>query len=104
MTKTASVLLIVLLCILLFPIGIGLIGGAFGIVFGVFGAVFGAIFGVIGGLIGAIFGLFGWIFESIFDFGWDCDGPFGFHRNNIFTIAALVIIVVLIAKKSGRKS
>ena len=101
MSKTASAIIVFLLCLLFFPVVIGIVGGVFGAVFGVIGGLFGAVFGIIGGLLGAIFGFIGWIFESLFD--WDFDGPF--HTDwNFFTLLIIVIIVALVAKNSQRDS
>lgn len=93
-SKTIGTIFIVLICIIMFPVAIGLLGGVFGIIMGVVGAVFGAIAGVIGGIFGAIFGVFGWMFDSLFDW----HGPFHFFRCNIFTLAAIVLVVALIVR------
>ena len=70
-SKSVATLLIIIVCILLFPVAIGIIGGVFGLV----GGILGAIFGAIGGVIGAIFGVIGAIFGAIFGFiGWLFDG------------------------------
>ena len=98
-SKTIGAIFIALVCILMFPVGIAIIGGVFGIVVGVLGAVFGAIFGIIGGIFGAIFGFIGWIFDGIFDW----HGPFGFFSCNIFTMAALAVIVALAIKSKSRR-
>jgi hypothetical protein len=100
-SKTLSTVLIVILCIIFFPLIIGVVGGAFGIVIGVFGAVFGVIFGVLGGILGAIFSIFGWLFESIFGWG-DWDWHFGFFNWNFCTIALIVLIVALAARSKKR--
>lgn len=101
MSRTLSAILIVIICLICFPIVIGIIGGVFGIVFGVIGGLFGAAFGVIGGIIGAIFGFVGWIFDSIFGWGWH--GPF--HADwNFFSVLVIVIIIAMIAKKSQREN
>lgn len=99
-TKTLGTLLIVVLCIFLLPVGLGIIGGIFGIVVGIFGAVFGAIAGIIAGIFGAIFGVFGWLFDGIF--GW-CDMDAGFPEFNIFTLAALVLIVFLLSRNKRKQ-
>lgn len=95
-TKTLGTLLIVILCIFLLPVGLGIIGAIFGIVVGVFGAVFGAI----AGIFGAIFGVFGWLFDGLF--GW-CDMDAGFPEFNIFTMAALVLIVFLLSRNKRKQ-
>jgi hypothetical protein len=93
--KTLGTLFIVLICILMLPIGLGIIGGVFGIVVGVIGAVFGAFAGIIGGIFGAIFGVFG----SIFHWHW----PFGFFHCNFFTLTTLAVVVALIIKSQSRR-
>lgn len=93
-TKTIGAVFVILVCILVFPLGIGILGGMFGIVMGVIGAVFGAIAGVIGAIFGGIFGIFGWLFDGLFDW----HGPFHYFRCNIFTLAAVVLVVALIIR------
>lgn len=112
-SKTLSTILIVIVCLLLFPVIIGIVGGVFGVVGGVIGGIFGAIagiigavFGAIGGVIGAVFGIIASIFGAIFGFfGWllgDWDhpwhGPFHWFDKDILGALALVIIVLLIAR------
>lgn len=101
-SKSLSTILIVIVCVLLFPLIIGIIGGVFGVVAGIIGAVFGAIggaigavFGVIGAIFGAIFGIFGWIFGGGDDY-WH--GPFHFFDKDLFAAIALVIVAVLIVR------
>jgi hypothetical protein len=100
-SKTLTTVLIVIICVLLFPFLIGAIGGIVGLIGGIIGAVFGAIGGVIGaffgliaGIFGAIFGIFSWIFDG--DFYWD--GPFHIFGSDVFTVIVLVIIAVLISR------
>lgn len=99
MTKAIGAIFVAIICILMFPVAIAIIGGVFGIVIGVFGAVFGAIFGVIGGLFGAIFGFFGWIFDGIFGWG----GPFGFFECNFFTLVVFAVVVALLMKSKSKR-
>lgn len=89
-SKTIGTIFIVLICIIMFPVALGLLGGVFGIVMGIVGAVF----GTMAGAIGAIFGVFGWMFDSLFNW----HGPFHFFRCNIFTFAAIVLVVALLVK------
>lgn len=89
-TKTATTILIILLCIILFPVIIGLIGGAFGIVFGVFGAIFGVIAGIFGAVFGAIGGIFGWIFGGC---------HVGLFHWNIVPLIFVIIIIALVTQK-----
>lgn len=98
-TKTIGTLFIVLICIIMFPVALGLVGGAFGIVIGVIGAVFGAIAGAIGGIFGAIFGVIGWMFDGLFNW----HGPFHFFRCNIFTFAAIVLVVALLVRNRNSR-
>ncbi|HEU5146100.1 MAG TPA: hypothetical protein VFT90_05265 [Chryseosolibacter sp.] len=105
-SKSVTTLLIVIICILLFPVIIGIIGGVFGVIGGIIGAVFGAIggalgaiFGVIGAIFGAIFGVIGWIFDR--DFYWD--EPFHNFGSDFATVLVLVIIVALVARSRSTK-
>ena len=102
-SKTLGTILIAIICVLLFPVMIGLIGGAFGIVFGVFGAIFGVIFGVIGGIFGAIFGMIGGIFDFLFDWDYDFWPDFGFFDFNIFAVAAIVLLVVALTRNKTNR-
>jgi hypothetical protein len=97
--KTAITLAIIIVCILFFPIVIGIIGGAFGIVSGVFGAVFGAIFGVIGAVIGGVFSLLGEVIGFLFSwpFGHSCD----LFDGDLMVIGALIILALLIARRKN---
>ena len=61
-SKTVAIILVVIVGLLMFPVLIALIGGAFGLV----GGIFGAIFGAIGGIMGAVFGAVGAIFGAVF--------------------------------------
>ena len=100
-TKTLGTIVVILLCIFLFPVGIGIVAGVFGTVAGVFGAIFGIIGGAIGAIFGAIFGVFGWIFDGLFDWHW----PHAFFNCNVFALAAIVLILALITRpKKGRIS
>ena len=89
--SSTSTLLIVLLLVLTFPIWLGIAGGIFGLVAGLFGAIIGIFAGVIGAVFGIIGGIFGWFFH------WDW--PFStFFRWNVFTIVAIAIVVILLAR------
>jgi hypothetical protein len=92
-SKTLGTILIAIVCVIMFPVVIAILGGVFGIIAGVFGAVFGAIGGVLGGLFGAVFGVFEWMFDGVF--GWN---PFGFFHCNSLTLVALVVVVALIIR------
>ena len=94
-TKTLGTIVIVFICILMFPVAIGILAGFFGVVAGVIGAVF----GVIGGIFGAIFGLFGWVFEGLFGGHWH----YGFPNCNIFALAAIILVVALIVRKKQNR-
>lgn len=90
-TKTLGTIIIIFVCLLMLPVAVGILGGFFGIVAGAIGAVF----GIIGGIIGAIFGLLGWLFDSLFN--WQL--PHIFFNCNIFTIAAIILVVAIIVKR-----
>lgn len=100
--STSTTLILVLLIICTFPIWIGIAGGVFGLAAGVFGAVVGiiaALFGTLGGILGAIFGAIAKVFSSIFGtiFHWGDWHPH-IHLSNPLTIAAIILVIVLIAK------
>ena len=105
-SKSVTTLLIVIVCILLFPVIIGIIGGIFGIIGGIIGAVFGAIggaigaiFGVIGAIFGALFGAIAWIFDD--HFYWD--GPFHIFGSDAAAVVVLVIVIVLLARSRSTR-
>jgi hypothetical protein len=98
-TKTLGTILIVIVCILMFPVALGILGGVFGIVIGVLGAVFGAVGGLIGAIFGSIFGIFGWIVDGLF--GWDF--PHDFFDFNAFTVAAILILIVILSRNRSKK-
>lgn len=88
--NSTTTILIVLIVILTFPVWIGILGGIFGIIMGVFGTVIGVVAGGIGALIGAIGGIIGWMFH--------CHLPLGFEGYKFFTVAFVVLIIVLLSK------
>lgn len=94
MTKAIGIFAIVVLCVLMLPVFIGVVGGVLGGFFGLIGAVIGAVFGLIGGLFGAIFGTIGSVFGWIFDW----HRPFPVFHWNLVTVLALVLVIVLIAR------
>lgn len=95
-SKSSSALLIFLLVLITFPFWIGFFGLAIGTVAGVMGAVFGTIFGTIGHLLGAFFGMITWPIRAIFGHaGW-------FPHVNGYSIAVIVILIVLISKSKNR--
>lgn len=91
--NTTNSILIAILIILTFPLWIGLVGAAIGIVAGVFGAVFGVIGGVFGAVFGGLGATLGWIFS----------GPFhlGFVFIKVFIIA-IVLFLLLSALRTKR--
>ena len=102
-SKTLTTVLIVIVCALLLPVFIGIIGGIFGLigsliggVFGLIGGLFGIVIGFIGSLFGAVFGFFGWLFGE--PFHWH--GPIHFLDGDVF---AVILIIVLIVLMSGYK-
>ena len=80
MTKSAAVLVLVVVLVIASPIIIGIAGAIFGVITGIFGAVF----GVISGVFGAFFGVIGGILGS----GW---------------IPVLILAVIIAAILSGRR-
>ena len=89
-SRSLTTILIVIICVLMFPIIIGGIAG----VFGILGGVLGGIFGLIGGLIGGIAGVFGSIFGVVFGFiGWLVGAPFN-HTWHFFPVIPLNLIVI----------
>jgi hypothetical protein len=92
--KALLVLCMLFFGILMIPVAFGIVGGIFGIVIGLFGAIF----GMITGLIGAIFGGIGHIFS------WGGDGwCFGYDLN-IFAVAAVALLIILVSKSSRTKN
>jgi len=93
--------MIVIICILLFPLLIGIVGGIFGVLgsvigglFGLIGGLVGAIVGAIGAVFGAVFGLFGWMFGDHHHWNW----PFNFFNGDVLTAIILVLVIVLITR------
>lgn len=69
-----------------------------GLVLGAVGGVIGFVFGIIGTVIGGVFGLLGSIISLPFN-GFHCHVPFiGFWSDNIFTVAAIVLVAVILVK------
>jgi hypothetical protein len=98
LTKTLGTIFIVIVCIMVVPLGIGIIGGVFGIVVGVVGAVFGALFGIIGSIFGALFGVFDWAFDDFF--GWN---NFEFFDCNVFTLGIIAVVIAIAIKSRNEK-
>jgi hypothetical protein len=92
-SKTLATLLIIFCCIIFFPIAIGIAGGLFGVIVGLCGAIFGIIAGMFGALFGVIGSLFGGIFHWHHNFHW-----------NVFTMALVVILIVIISKSHKNNS
>ena len=80
MTKSAAVLILIVVLVLASPILFGIAGALFGVVTGLFGAFM----GIIGGLFGAFFGVIGGIFGS----GW---------------VPVLIVAIIVAAILSGRR-
>lgn len=93
--KTASILIGVLFCIFFIPIMFGVIGAIFGVVAGIFGGIIGIIASIFGGIAGAIGGMFGWIFGGDFL-------HVGFFHWNGFTIAAIIVLIIIVVKSKRR--
>ena len=96
-SKTIATVMVVFICVLLFPVFIGILGGIFGLI----GGVIGAFFGFIGWMFGAIFGAIGWMFGDHYHWHW----PGGWFDRDLFSVIALIVIVVLIARsKPARRT
>lgn len=98
-SKTLTTVALVIICVLLFPVAIGIVGSVFGVVggvlggmFGIFAGVLGAIFGAIAAIFGAIFGIFGWGNFS----PWHCS--FSFFDGDVLTAVILVVVVIMITR------
>lgn len=108
MNKSTPTALLIIVLVLTFPIWIGLLGGALGLVAGFFGLVIGLfagavglIAGIFGGIVGGIASIFSWIF------GWNVDAdfhPFFFVFNPflLFIVALLIAIAVRKRKQPVR--
>ncbi len=99
--STPSVLLIIIL-VLTFPIWIGLLGGAigliagfFGLVIGLFAGAIGLIAGIFGGIVGGIASIFSWMV------GGDLQGDFHpvFFVFNPFVLFAVAILIAIALRK-----
>lgn len=96
-----SVILVVL-AIATFPLWFGLGIGFFGLLVGMLGVTFGLLAGLVGGIVGVI----GWVLKGIFSllpgvapWNFSChSGPSWFTWNG-WTVAALVLIVWLLARR-----
>jgi hypothetical protein len=93
--KAITVSFLILVAVLfVIPVTFGIVG----LVLGAVGGVIGFVFGLIGGIIGGVFELFGHIISLPFQV-FHCDMPFtGFWSGNIFTVAALVLVAVILMK------
>ncbi|HYG01254.1 MAG TPA: hypothetical protein VD927_02360 [Chryseosolibacter sp.] len=98
-TNSLNVILIVVLCIILIPVGFGIIGGAFGILAAIIGGLFSVIFAVIGSVFGAVFSVIGWLFDLITGCFWSD----GILEGNAFTIFVLVVLVIVLSRNKNRK-
>lgn len=102
MNKSTPSALLVIVLILTFPIWIGLLGGAIGLVAGFFGLVIGLfaggvglVAGVMGGIVGGIASIFSWIF------GWHVEGDFHpvFFVFNPFILFAVALLIAIALRK-----
>jgi uncharacterized membrane protein len=91
LTKTLGTVLILIVCIIVLPISIAVIGSVFGILMGVLGAVFGGIIGVFGAILGSIFGAVDWLFD-------------GFFHCNVYMIGVIAIVVALAVRKYSNRN
>ncbi len=90
-SKTLTTILVILVCIFMFPFIIGLIGGFFGLIGSLFGGI-GWLIGLIGGLIGSIFGFFGWLAGGVA--GWHCWTLFGFSPVTVLVVGLIILLLV----------
>jgi len=102
-SKTVTTIALVIVCMLLFPVAIGIVGGVFGVVGGILGGLFGIFTGLLGAIFGAIAGLFGVAFGI---FGWGgadpWHGSFSFFDRDVLTAIILVVVVVLMTRPRTR--
>jgi hypothetical protein len=90
---TISILILVLV-VFAIPFSFAIVG----LVLGAVGGVIGFVFGIIGAVIGGVFDLLGNIISLPFH-GFHCHVPFvGFWSDNIFTVAAIVLVAVILVK------
>jgi hypothetical protein len=95
-SRSTTTVLIAIIIVVTFPIWIGLVGGAIGIVAGVFGAMIGVFAGMFGAIFGLIGGFFGWLFD------WHWGGPHFFHfpffAGKMLIFIAIVVLLVMATK------
>jgi hypothetical protein len=84
-------ILILILVVFAIPFSFAIVG----VVLGAVGGVIGFVFGIIGTIIGGVFGLLGSIISLPFQ-GFHCHVPF--ISDNIFTVAAIVLVAVILVK------
>jgi len=106
-SKTLATIMVVFICVLLFPVFIGVVGGIFGVIGGIMGGIigligglFGVVIGAIGAVFGAIFGVIGWMFDEPFRGHWPIQ-PFS---RDLVTVIVLVLIVVLFTRSRTRRA
>jgi len=92
--KVLAILCAVFFGIFMIPIAIGIVGGVFGAVVGIFGAIFGIIGGIFGAIFGGVCSIFDWATP-----GWHV----GYHVN-IFTVAAIALLIILVSKSSRTRN
>lgn len=93
-----SVVLLLLVLLITFPVWI--VVGA--VLVGVLGGIFGIVFGVIGAVIGGVFALIALPFKLIFGgHFWGTDGWDGLYHihNKTYVIVALILAVALLARR-----
>jgi hypothetical protein len=96
-----SVVLLVLVLLITFPIWIA----AGGILIGMMAGLFGIIIGVFGAVVGALFALIALPFKLIFGgHHWGIDGWDGFYHvhNKTYVIVALILVVALLVRRKRR--
>lgn len=105
MNKSTPSALLIIILVLTFPIWIGLLGGAigliagfFGLVIGLFAGAVGLIAGIFGGIVGGIASIFSWMV------GGDLHGDFHpiFFVFNPFVLFAVAVLLALAFRKRNQ--
>jgi hypothetical protein len=89
MKSPATSIILVIIILITIPFWLALAGGVFGLLGTLLGAVLGGIFSILGHIITLPFHILG---------DWNCHWPFGFWPDNSFSIAVVVLLVIILAK------
>ena len=105
MNKSTPSALLIIILVLTFPIWIGLLGGAIGLIAGFFGLVIGLfaggiglVVGIFGAIVGGIASIFSWML------GGDLHGDFHpiFFVFNPFVLFAVAVLIALAFRKRNQ--